>query len=140
MPVFGKASLAKLETCHEEIQQVCFEVIPIYDFTIICGRREEEAQNQAFHDGFSGVRWPDSKHNAEPPELSDAVDIAPWHSTRLHVRWKNELEFVQLSGYMLQAAAALGIKLRWGGDWNQDHDLYDINKPFDLCHFERIAV
>ncbi len=140
MPVFGKASLAKLLTCHEEIQQVCFEVIPIFDFTIICGRREEEAQNQAFHDGFSGVRWPASKHNAVPPELSDAVDIAPWHTTRLHIRWNQINEFIYLAGHMMQAAAALGIKMRCGVDWDQDHDLADRNLPFDAGHFERIAV
>jgi hypothetical protein len=39
---------------------------------------------------------------------------------------------------MMQAAAALGVKLRWGGNWDMDDDLYDRNKPFDLGHFERI--
>lgn len=138
MSHFGRASLAKLETCHVELVDVCKMVIPHYDFTIIWGRRGEVSQNEAFATGFSTKPWPQSNHNVIRPGLSEAVDIAPWHSAGLHIRWKNELEFVQLSGYMMMAAAALGVKLRWGGDWDQDHDLYDRNKPFDLGHFERI--
>jgi len=137
MSKFGSTSLNKLETCHDEIVQVCFEVIPVYDFTVLWGARGEVAQNQAFDLGHSLVRWPNSKHNVEPPNLSDAIDIAPWHVTAPHIRWDSEREFVYLAGHVMQAAAALGVKLRWGGDWDSDHDLYDRNKPFDLGHFER---
>jgi hypothetical protein len=72
----------------------------------------------------------------EPPELSRAVDIAPWFSVKPHIRWDHEREFVYLAGHMMMAAAALGVDLRWGGDWDSDQDLYDSNKPFDLGHFE----
>jgi len=137
MPRFGKASLDKLATCHSELRIVCGAVIPYMDFTIIWGARGMEPQNEAFAKGFSHVPWPESKHNAIPPDLSDAVDIAPWHTERPHIRWKNENEFIYLAGRMMQAASSLGIKLRWGGDWDRDQDLYDVNKPFDLGHFER---
>jgi len=139
MASYGKASLAKLETCHKEIQAVCFEVIPVFDHTIIWGARGEAEQTRAFEEGFSTKPWPESKHNAVPPGLSDAVDIAPWHTTKPHIRWDATNEFIYLAGHMMQTAAMLGIQLRWGGDWDRDHDLYDINKPFDLGHFERIA-
>lgn len=138
MSHFGKASLAKLETCHVELVDVCRLVIPHYDFTIIWGRRLELAQNEAFALGFSTKLWPESNHNAIPPALSEAIDVAPWHTTRPHIRWENTNEFIFLAGHMMMAAAALGVKLRYGGDWDQDHDLYDRNKPFDLGHFERI--
>jgi hypothetical protein len=134
---FGEQSLARLGTCHQELQEVCFAVIPFYDFTIIWGRRGEQAQNLAYSDGYSTKPWPESNHNAIAPLLSDAVDIAPWHEKLPHIRWNAEREFVQLSGYILQAAAALGIELTWGGDWDSDRDLYDRNLPFDLGHFER---
>jgi peptidoglycan L-alanyl-D-glutamate endopeptidase CwlK len=139
MTSFGERSLSRLATCHTEIQEVCFEVIPVYDFTIICGRRGEQAQNSAFANGYSNVSWPESRHNAIPPGLSEAIDIAPWFAKRPHIRWDHEREFIQLSGYILQAAFTLGVELRWGGDWDSDRDLYDINKPFDLGHFERKA-
>jgi hypothetical protein len=138
MASFGTRSLERLRTCHTEIQEVCFEVIPVYDFTVIWGRRGEEPQNEAFAQGFSTKPWPESKHNALEPLLSDAIDIAPWHTTRPHIRWGNEREFVYLAGHIMQAAATLGIELIWGGNWDQDQDLYDLNKPFDLGHFERV--
>jgi len=137
MPSFGTASLGRIETCHPEIQEVCFEVIPVYDFTVIWGRRGEGPQDEAFANGFSNVPWPESKHNAIEPLLSDAIDIAPWFTARPHIRWDHEREFIQLSGYILMAAAALGVELTWGGDWDSDRDLYDRNLPFDLGHFER---
>jgi len=139
MASYGRRSLEKLSTCHEEIQVVCHEVIKVNDHTIIWGARGEEAQNRAFEGGFSTKRWPESKHNAVPPGLSDAIDIAPWHTIKPHIRWDATNEFIYLAGHMMQAAAALGVKLRWGGDWDQDRDLYDINKPFDLGHFERVG-
>ena len=138
MSAYGTTSLGRLKTCHPEIVQVCFAVIPHHDHTIIWGARGEVEQNKAFFDGYSNKPWPKSKHNAELPEFSDAVDIAPWHTATPHIRWESEREFIYLAGHMMQAAAALGIKLRWGGDWDADHDLYDINKPFDLGHFERV--
>lgn len=139
MSHYGSASLNKLETCHEEIVAVCMAVIPVYDHTIIWGTRGKAAQNEAFNTGFSNKPWPESKHNAMPPGLSDAVDIAPWFATKPHIRWDHEFEFIYLAGHMRQAAYALGVKLVWGGDWDDDRDLYDKNKPFDLGHFERIT-
>ena len=139
MSSFGQRSLIKLDTCHEEIQLVCKCVIQHYDFTVIWGARGEDAQNEAYLNGYSSVPWPESKHNAVFPGKSDAVDIAPWFQDKPHVRWNHEREFVHLAGYMMQAAAELGISMRWGGDWDQDQDLYDKNIPFDLGHFERMS-
>jgi peptidoglycan L-alanyl-D-glutamate endopeptidase CwlK len=140
MPHFGFRSSELLATCHPEIGAICRAVIPEQDFTIICGLREEKAQAEAFVTGHSSVEWPDSKHNVVPPEeLSDAVDVAPWFMVRPHIRWDHEREFILLAGRILQAAAALSIRLRWGGDWDQDQNLYDRNVPFDLGHFERIG-
>lgn len=135
---YSAASLDKLETCHEELVAVCQAVIPVYDHTIIWGIRLKEQQN-VLYPVYTTKLWPDSKHNSEDPDgLSDAVDMAPWHVLVPHIRWEAEREFVFLAGHMKQAAAAIGVKIRWGGDWDQDHDLYDLNKPFDLGHFERM--
>ena len=97
-------------------------------------------QNEAFRTGHSRAQWPDSKHNAIPPLLSQAVDLVPWHRSAPHIRWGNEREFVYLAGHMMQAAHDLGVTIRWGGDWDRDEDLYDRNVPFDLGHFERVRM
>ncbi len=138
MNSYSVSSLNELKTCHEDLVLVCNAVLPVYDHKIIHGRRGELAQNTAFDLGYSFVRWPNSEHNTEPPELSNAVDIVPWYKVAPHIRWDCPEEFIYLAGHMMQAAAMLDIKIRWGGDWDRDHDLHDINKPFDLGHFERI--
>ena len=124
---YSQASLTKLATCHEEIQAVCSAVISGYDHKILCGRRGHLAQTAAFEGGFSNAEWPESPHNALPPVLSEAVDIAPWHADRPHIRWEAEREFIFLAGHMMQAAAALGVILIWGGDWDRDRDLSRIH-------------
>jgi peptidoglycan LD-endopeptidase CwlK len=39
------------------------------------------------------------------------------------------------AGYVLATAKAMGIDLRWGGDWNRDTEVRD-NSFDDLVHFE----
>lgn len=135
MPSFGRRSREKLDTCHFRLQNICELVIQDYDFTVLCGHRGEEEQEEAYRTGRSKLRWPKSKHNQE---RSLAIDIAPWHTGLPHIRWENEREFVFLAGRMVQAAHGLGYWLRWGGDWDMDDDLYDRNVPFDLVHFELV--
>lgn len=139
MAKFGNASRFQLDTCEPRLVDVCELVILHSDFTVIWGRRGEEEQNEAYRLGNSTKEWPHSKHNAEPPLLSQAVDIAPWHGLTPHIRWENEREFVMLAGRMIQAGYFMGVKIRWGGNWDMDSDLYDLNKPFDLGHFELLS-
>ena len=68
-----------------------------------------------------------SKHNQEP---SLAVDVAPWP-----IDWNDSHRFYHFAGFVLGIAAALNIRLRWGGDWDSDFDLRD-QTFFDLPHFE----
>ncbi len=136
MPSFGARSKSMLETCDARLDELCHRVIQMTDFAVICGARGKAEQDEAFRTGRSRLQWPRSKHNAQPPELSRAVDIAPWHGTPPHIRWSNEREFVFLSGCMITAAHVMGIGLRWGGNWDEDADLYDRNVPFDLVHYE----
>lgn len=138
MSRYSQSSQNKLVTCHEELVEVCWAVISNHDHAIVCGLRGKQAQNEAFLNGYSLKEWPDSRHNSKDPDaLSNAVDIAPYHATSPHIRWEAEHEFIYLAGHIMQAAAALGVELIWGGDWDRDHDLYDVNRPFDLGHFER---
>jgi len=128
-----------------DLRKICNSVIPYYDFAVIWGFRGEGPQTEAYLNGFSNAPWPTSKHNhrilhqGQPDEpMSNAIDIAPWFPDKPHIRWDNENEFIYLAGYMMMAAESMGIRIKWGGDWDGDRDLHDINKPFDLGHFERI--
>ena len=49
--------------------------------------------------------------------------------------WENIKTFYFFGGYVVRTAEVLGIKLRWGGDWDSDYDLDD-QKFMDLIHFE----
>jgi hypothetical protein len=142
MPSFGTRSRKCLDTCDYRLVNICEIVIQDHDFAVIWGFRSEEQQN-ILYPVYTTKLWPDSMHNHRfalieggfTPE-SHAIDIAPWHSVKPHIRWDNEREFVFLAGCMIQAARSTGVTLRWGGDWDMDMDLYDSNKPFDLGHFE----
>ena len=128
MPEYSEKSKARLATCHPLLQTVFGVVIQAFDNTILCGHRGKEAQDVAFNDGHSKVKWPDSRHNSEP---SMAVDAAPYP-----VDWKNIKRFYYFGGFVMGVAFALGIrKLRWGGDWDGDTILDD--QTFnDLPHLE----
>lgn len=127
MPSFGSASKERLDSCHPDIQTICYEVIKYYDFTVLEGYRTNKRQEELFHHGKSKLRAGESKHNKKP---SIAVDLAPYP-----IDWDNAKRFYLLAGMMFQAAQGLGVKLRWGGDWDGDWD--HVDQSFnDLPHFE----
>ncbi len=122
-----------LRTCHPDIIKVMrAAAIPgSPPFRAIAGHRGEEEQNRLFHAGFTKLPWDKSRHNAEP---SEAVDLVPEP-----VQWKDQAPFHLLAGWVLAKASALGIAMRWGGDWNQNWNLND--QTFnDLCHFELVRT
>ena len=82
--------------------------------------------------GRSQLRFPHSKHNHSP---SLAVDIAPWYPDNPHIRWQDHKGFIYLAGIIKGLAISMGIQIRWGGDWDADHDLQD-QRFNDLPHFE----
>src|SRR3970040_2143654 len=131
MPQFGVRSENQLTTCVEELQVVLREVILLIDFSVLEGHRGQEAQDRAYARGFSKVRWPNGKHNSNP---SRGVDLAPWP-----IDWSNtevaRQRFILLAGFVLATATRLGIKLRWGGDWDGDLDTRDEKFRY-LGHFE----
>lgn len=124
---FTSASAARLSTCHDDLQRLFIEVEKAFPCLILEGHRGEIAQNAAYAAGKSKLRWPDGQHNKIP---SRAVDAAPhpWDP-------KDRDRFVLFAGFVLGTATKLGIKLRWGGDWDSDLQTSD-NKFDDLVHFE----
>lgn len=127
MPKFSAASEAKLATCHKDLQVLFHRVVEIVDCTVICGYRGKEEQDEAVRLDRSKTPWPTSKHNSEP---STAVDVAPFP-----IDWRDTRRFDHFAGVVRGVAHELGIKIRWGGDWNGNFVLAD--QTFnDLPHFE----
>lgn len=135
MPNFGPASLERRETLHHSLQFVADEGIKYFDFTIVCGYRDEAAQNKAFAKGHSTKQWPDSKHNIFP---SIAMDVGPYDPIIKDIDWNNKERFIYLAAYLIGIASANGIMLRWGGDWDGDTFMKD-ERFIDRPHLELIG-
>jgi len=127
MPNFSDKSLAKLATSDPRLQRVFHEVVRNFDCTILEGHRNKECQNQMVAEGKSQVRWPDGKHNTVP---SMAVDVCPYP-----IVWDDRERQTLFAGFVLATAKAMGVNLRWGGDWDRDTEVRD-NSFDDLVHFE----
>jgi hypothetical protein len=127
MPRYSNRSAIKLAECDERIQKVFNTVIETVDNTILVGHRNESDQEEMYETGRSQVQWPNSMHNSLP---SKAVDVAPYP-----IDWNDRERFTLFAGYVLGVAENMGIKLRWGGDWDRDFKTSD-NSFDDLVHFE----
>jgi len=129
MPNFSARSDAHLQTCHDDLQKVFNVVIQFYDCTILEGHRGEFDQNKYFDEKKSRVQWPDGKHNKMP---SEALDAMPYP-----IDWEDTDRIYHFAGFVLGIASMMGIKLRYGGDWDGDLSFKD-QKFNDLVHYERI--
>ncbi|MFA5378022.1 MAG: M15 family peptidase [Dehalococcoidia bacterium] len=129
MPRFSAISRERLESCDPRIQSVLNEVIKHFDCTIIEGHRGQADQDRAYSRGKSKLKWPNGEHNKQP---SRAVDAMPYP-----IDWKDINRLCYFAGYVMATALAMGIKLRWGKDWDGDTDLND-QTFLDGPHFELV--
>jgi len=126
---FTPFSKENLEECDVRLQMLFTKVLQIHDISILCGHREETAQNQMYKEGLTRARWPKSAHNKKP---SLAVDVAP-----IPVNWKDREKFIYLAGIVMGLAETMGLNIRWGGDWDGDGNFKDQSFN-DLAHFELV--
>ena len=129
MPKFSQTSKQRLSGCAPELQRLFKAVIKHYDCSVLCGFRDEEAQNKAYADKRSTKQYPYSNHNMYP---SIAVDVAPYP-----IDWDDMERFRHFAGFVEGMAASMGIKIRSGGDWDSDHDFKD-QRFIDMPHFELV--
>lgn len=109
----GKRSTDNLQGVHPKLVAVvrrALELSPV-DFTVIEGLRTKERQAELMKQGFT--RTLNSRHI-----IGQAVDIVP-----LPVDWNNPKPFRLVAEAMKKAAAELGVKITWGGDWKSFVDL-----------------
>ena len=127
MPKFGRKSRERLNTCESNLQKVFNEVIKHVDCSILEGHRSKDRQNKVYEEEKTKVKYPDGRHNRQP---SSAVDVTPYT-----VDWKDRERQTLFAGFVIGVASQMGIKLRWGGDWDQDFQVVD-NRFDDFPHFE----
>lgn len=129
---FSNSSIGKLQTCHPNLIRLCDVVVLGWDCTVLYGHRTKEEQEKAFEEGRTMLHWPDSMHNKLP---SLAVDLAPWHSEeKPPVDWYNTDRWRSFGGFVMGIAFKMGLKVRWGGDWDGDWTFTD-QRLIDLPHF-----
>jgi len=120
MPRFSQRSQDNLSQCHTDLQVLFNEVIKWEDCTVVCGQRGEKEQNEAYEEGKSRLRYPQSKHNKIP---SMAVDVVPYP-----IDWHNRERFLRFGGFVMGIAAHLyelgwiENRVKWGGDWETFKD------------------
>lgn len=136
MPTYSQTSKDRLSTCHKDLRMIFNTVIAHFDCSILQGHRGEQDQNEAYRNGKSQLKFPESKHNKSP---SMAVDVAPYP-----IDWEDRERFYYFAGYvmgvadMLHGEGLISHRLRYGGDWNRDTQVKD-NSFDDLPHFELVT-
>ena len=137
MPQFSNTSNEKLSTCDGRLQRILNRAIQVVDFTVVVGHRNQADQDKAFAEGKSQKKWPDGNHNALP---SRAVDIAPvYYEQGAKIDWNDVVAFGRLMGVVQCIAHEMGVKLRFGLDWDGDFRTVgrDSNEKFlDAPHVE----
>lgn len=148
MPYYGAASSTHLATCTRNIKLVFTEVIKRFDNTIREGIRSLTRQAQLVSEGASKTM--NSKHLPSPLNgKSRALDTYPYPVTipklvivdgmvteaNARKYAKDLARYYYFGGYVLGTADAMGIPIRWGGDWDSDREVND-QKFDDLIHFE----
>lgn len=134
MPAYSQKSLERLNSCHPDLITIFNRVIKYFDCTILEGHRGKEAQDKAYTEGKSKLRYPNGKHNAYP---SMAVDATPYP-----VDLNNKEAHIYFGGFVMAISAVLyeekkiTNKVRWGGDFNMNKDPRD--DGWDWVHYELI--
>ena len=109
------------------LKKIFNEVIKHVDCSVLEGFRSQERQDKLYDEGKTKVKFPKGRHNKFP---SLAVDVTPWP-----VDWDARERQTLFAGFVIGIARSMGIKLRWGGDWNQNFQVKDNNFD-DFPHFE----
>ncbi len=131
---FGHSSTTHLLTCHPDLQEVARAALltsPI-DFAVTCGHRNKFDQDKCCAEGKSKTPWPTSKHNSTPSRAMDFVPIIGGKAA-----WDDIEAFKAIAHEILMVGDRLGVRLRWGGDWNMN-GIQD-EKWYDRPHIEMVG-
>jgi peptidoglycan L-alanyl-D-glutamate endopeptidase CwlK len=137
---FGKESLSKLATCHDDLQTILQAALEysMIDFGISEGARSIERQNELYKQGKSQIDGIIQKgmHNYFPSLAAD-IFVASQGIDPYDVK-----SLCYIAGVVQSTALALydnGVVkniIRWGGNWDMDGVIIKDQTFQDLCHFE----
>ncbi|MEF1204310.1 M15 family metallopeptidase [Photobacterium damselae] len=134
----GKRSLERCYKLHPKLFSVVALAITMseVDFTVSETIRTPERQKELYY-GTPKKTWTlNSKHMIQSDGYGHAVDLVPL--VKGQIDW-NKCERVKDA--MFKAAKTLNVKIRWGGDWNQNGDSRDEHQrgSYDGPHFELLS-
>ena len=119
---FGKNSLKCLSELDPRLKALAVLMMQkqVMDFAIICGHRGEAEQNAAFAAGRSKVKYPYSKHNANPARAYDRVPFPiPLNAAG---EWDaKSTKWDELAALEQQCADELGIEIINSIPWDRPH-------------------
>ena len=131
-------SLNSLTGVHPDLVAVVKRAIEIteQDFVVIEGLRTQSRQDELWAQGRTKpgpiVTWTKdaSSHGVGSDGYGHAVDMCP-----APVDWSDLKKFDAIADAMFTSASELGVKLRWGADWDMDGNLRERGES-DSPHFE----
>lgn len=128
----GKRSEERLVGVNPSLVAVVRRAIELsaVDFTVLEGKRTLARQQELFDQGRKTpgkiVTWTMKSKHLD----GNAVDLVPFP-----VDWEDTQKFDAIAKAMFAAAAELGVKLRWGADWDSDGKPREKGE-YDSPHFE----
>jgi peptidoglycan L-alanyl-D-glutamate endopeptidase CwlK len=133
----GATSRARLKGVHPQLVRVVERAIELttVDFMVLEGVRTPQRQRELYAQGRTKpgkvVTWTlTSNHFVKADGFGHAVDLCPWP-----VDWNDLEKFDAIAKAMFAAAAALGVRIRWGADWDRDGKRRERGET-DSPHFE----
>jgi peptidoglycan L-alanyl-D-glutamate endopeptidase CwlK len=139
---FSQKSLARLSTCHDDLQLIMQEAIRLsnVDFGIMEGHRSIADQSKYFEKGLTKIDGINKKgkHNLTP---SEAVDIYVYVKDKPELAYDSDhLSYVsgviQTVAKILFEAGKIKHTIRWGGNWDGDGEILTDQSFDDRPHFE----
>lgn len=148
----GARSLERLNGIHPDLASVVKRAIELtsQDFSVLEGVRSEWRQRELYGQGRTAkelaavgvdpalakpamqkVTWTlKSNHFKQKDGYGHAVDLVPYP-----LDWNTISKFDAIADAMFKAADDIGVRLRWGADWNQNGRRRERGES-DSPHFE----
>jgi len=131
----SQTSLDRLQGVNERLVMLVHRALELstVEFMVVEGLRTKQRQQQLYAQGRTSkgpiVTWTlNSKHID-----GLAVDLAPVVNGKID--WSDSKKFDAIAKAIFMAAAELGVKIRWGADWNQNGRPREKSES-DSPHFE----
>jgi len=136
----GQRSLSRLDGVHPDLVRVVKRAAAMAtaeeDFTVLEGVRTPARQRELYAQGRTKpgkiVTWTLKSNHFRNVRtgFGHAVDLAPFP-----IDWNDHGRFDRLAKLIFRAAAAEGVAIRWGADWDRDGKPRERGET-DSPHFE----